>query len=93
MPSYKEKAAKNSKTRRWWVKPHLSHEIRLQYGAYHTVFNYFQLNDHEEFMEFMHMNVDQFSTLYQLMERNLRKQTTNFRIPLDPELRLVFVIW
>ncbi|OXU16820.1 hypothetical protein TSAR_014070, partial [Trichomalopsis sarcophagae] len=76
----------------WWVKPHLKNEIPSQFGAYHTVFIYFKLCNHEEFIEFMHMNTDAFSTLYDLMEQRLRKQTTNFREPLDPELKLAFVL-
>ncbi|XP_016841971.1 uncharacterized protein LOC100678195 [Nasonia vitripennis] len=39
------------------------------------------------------MNTDAFSTLYDLMEQRLRKQTINFREPLDPELKLAFVLW
>lgn len=76
--------------RRWWVKPHLHPDVRARYGAFSTLFQYFKLNDHEEFYKFVGMTVQQFQQILELLQPSLTK--TSRREALCPELRLAAVL-
>lgn len=80
------------KIRRWWVKQHLTQEERETYGAYHTVFQYFKEEDHEEFHDFLGMSVEAFEKLHELTKERLEKKKTRMREPLPSELKLAAVI-
>ena len=85
-----EESEKYLVIRRWWIKPHLLPHIRQHYGAYHTIFLIFKLEDHEEFENFMGMTVEQFNYLFEIVSPQLTKRS--WREPLPPELRLAIVL-
>lgn len=72
-------------TRRWWVKPHISIDMRYNFGAHTKLVTYFKTNDHEEFFKFTRMSVEQFNFLHDLLKPKLQKQS--HRIPLPTEIR------
>lgn len=76
--------------RRYWTRPEISREMRDTYGAYSTLFNYYLLNNHEEFYKFTGVTVQQFVYLYSLIQEKLQKKS--FRVPLPPEFRLAAVL-
>lgn len=77
-------------SRRWWVKPHLSVEMRYNFGAHHKLFKYFKTSDHEELFNFTRMSVDQFDMLHNLLKLKLEKKSN--RTPLATELRLALTL-
>lgn len=76
--------------RRWWVKPHLSMEIRHNIGAHEKLFKYFKISDHEEFFKFTRMSVEQFDVLHTLLKPKLQKRS--HRVPLATELRVALTL-
>nr|XP_012222208.1 PREDICTED: uncharacterized protein LOC105672076 [Linepithema humile] len=50
----------------WWVKPHLSMQIRQNFGAHQKLLQYFKTSDHKEFFKFTRMSVEQFDMLHKL---------------------------
>lgn len=79
------------KLRRWWVKPHITLELRNQFGFYSTLFTHFRMNDEEEFKRLTRMSIPQFNNLIDLVRPHLEKQTV-IRTPLCPELRLAVTL-
>lgn len=77
-------------SRRWWVKPHLSMQIRQNFGAHQKLLQYFKTSDHEEFFKFTRMSVEQFDMLHSLLEPKLKKRS--HRTPLATELRLALTL-
>ena len=80
----------NRHGKRWHCKPIRLPRVRRAFGAYATVFTYFQLNDDEEFYKFTRMTVPQFNRLSRLVRQKLRK--TSNRESLPPDFRLVAVL-
>ena len=78
---------KKKRSRRYWCNPFLRVTSRNQYGAYATVFQYFEFHDHVQFFQFTRFNVDQFDELYNLVADSLRH-----REPIAPEVRLAVVL-
>lgn len=76
--------------RRWWTKPFLHKDERLQFGAHTRIVRYFLLNDHEEFQRFVRMSVSQFNRLYEWVRPKLLKRSN--REPLSPDLKLAAVL-
>lgn len=76
--------------RRWWVKRHITNEMRDLFGAYQTLFIYFAQNDHEEFYNMTRMTPHQFETLYGLIRHRLIKRSK--RRPLSKRLRLIITL-
>jgi len=77
-------------SRRWWIKPHLSVQIRHNFGAHQKLFKYFKTSDHEEFFKFTRMSVEQFDMLHNLLKPKLEKRS--HRKPLETELRLALTL-
>lgn len=73
-------------TRRWWVKPHLSIDMRQNFGAHRKLFTYFKTSNHEEFFKFTRMSVQQFDVLHDLLKPKLQKES--HRTPLLTEIRI-----
>ncbi|XP_043476015.1 uncharacterized protein LOC122507396 isoform X2 [Leptopilina heterotoma] len=76
--------------RRWWVKPHIRHNLRELFGAYQTLFLYYIRSDHEEFYKMARMTPDQFDLLYNLIAHRLQK--ASLRRPLSKKLRLILTL-
>lgn len=72
--------------RRWWTKPHITEQQRLNFGAFSTIFTYMRNSDHELLYEYIGMSSDQFDYLYRLIGNQLEKRSR--RTPLPGELRL-----
>ncbi|XP_071559875.1 putative nuclease HARBI1 isoform X1 [Temnothorax nylanderi] len=81
---------KHKLSRRWWVKPHLSVEMRHNFGAHQNLFKYFKASDHEELFKFTRMSVEQFDMLHNLLKPKLEKRS--HRTPLATELRLALTL-
>ncbi|XP_003426307.1 uncharacterized protein LOC100678940 [Nasonia vitripennis] len=76
--------------RRWWIKPYLHANLRDRYGAFSTLFVYFAIHSQEDFYDFLHMDLDSFIDLHELVHKKLIKKS--WRTPLRPELRLAVVL-
>ena len=74
--------------RRSNTKPHITEEIRNKIGAYTTLFKYFYVHNHEEFIALTRMTVDQFDLLYELIRPKLSKPYTTGRKPLSSNIKL-----
>lgn len=77
-------------TRRWWVKPHISINMRQHFGAHQKLFMYFRVSDHEEFFKLVRMSVQQFDNLHDLLKSKLRKRSR--REPLPTEIRIAVTL-
>lgn len=77
-------------TRRWWVKPHITRDIRRNFGAHRKLFMHFKSNDHEEFFKFTRMSVQQFDYLHDLLIPKLQKRSR--REPLSTEIRVAVTL-
>jgi len=77
-------------TRRWWVKPHISRNIRNNFGAHRTLFIYFRTNDHEEFFKLTRMSVQQFDHLHDLLNLKLKKRS--YRESLPTKIRIAVTL-
>ena len=82
----------NENIRRWHVRPFLSPNNRRLYSLYTILFNYFKNYDQEMFFKCMRMNVNSFQLLYAKLEGKLKKQDTNWRESIHPELKLAAVL-
>ena len=60
--------------------------MREKYGAFETIFKYFIIHDEEEFEKFTRINIQQFMTLFDLIEEKITKESN--REPL-----LLLIIW
>lgn len=78
-------AARRKKFRRWWSKPLIRQNYLTGYGGYAMVFQYFQLHDEEQFINFTRMDVQEYTYVYDLIRERLVKRSR--RPPLPPELR------
>ncbi|XP_058794107.1 uncharacterized protein LOC131669245 [Phymastichus coffea] len=82
---------KKKALRRWWVKPHIVPRIRNIIGAFATVCQYLQINDHEEFTNQFKMTPGNFQELYTLIADQLQKQY-HIREPISAYIRLAITI-
>lgn len=76
--------------RRWWVKPHLLSDIRINFGAHMKLCTYFRTSDHDEFFKMTRMSVHQFDHLHDLLKPKLLKRSR--REPLPTELRVAVTL-
>ena len=83
---YVRQVYKMRKLRRCWSKPLIRHNYLTGYNNFQRVFQYFKLNDEEEFINFTRMNVQAFMVLYNLVENRLVKLSRRPALP--PELVL-----
>lgn len=86
---------KKHKGRRWWVKPHITTNIRQNFGAHRKLFEYFRISDHEEFFKFTRMTVQQFDYLNDLLKPRLLKRSRREPLPTEiaVTLRLVYNLY
>ena len=86
----KIKRKKRSKTRKYWVKPWLKR--RLQYGMYHTLMRELERESEGDFVCLMRMEPEMFRKILMRVSERIRKQTTKFRKPLEPGLKLAITL-
>ncbi|XP_031781075.1 putative nuclease HARBI1 [Nasonia vitripennis] len=76
---------RRKKFKRWWSKPLIRQNYLTGYGGYAMTFQYFQLHDEEQFINFTRMNVQTYMYVYDLVRERLVKRS--IRPALPPELR------
>ncbi|KAK3101288.1 hypothetical protein FSP39_002411 [Pinctada imbricata] len=73
---------------RWWVRPWLHAEIRLQYGHYHRLMEELRYDDATSFQNFLRMGPAMFDELLSRISSRITKHDTFLRRALDPGLKL-----
>lgn len=76
---------KNKKKRRYWVHP--LNEVRGSKGAFHTLVQDLEIVD-ERFHRYFRLTKIQFEQVHALIERDIKKQHTQFRCPIGTKERL-----
>lgn len=82
----------NEIVRRWHIRPFLSPDNRRLYSLYTILFKNFKNEDQEMFQKLMRMSVHSFDKLYENLQIKLKKQDTNWRESIHPELKLAAII-
>lgn len=78
--------------RRWWTRPWLTQERRLQFGQYITILAELREGDTSSFKNYMRMTPEMYDELLQRLAPRLQKSDTNWRKALDPGLKLAVTI-
>lgn len=79
---------KERKIRRWWVRP-VNYRQGTQ-GIYRNLFQELRNTDHEEFFDYVRMNVQQFDYICELVKPYLTKRS--IRTPLPLQLRVAITL-
>ena len=87
-----EKQKKARKAKSCWVREWLSPERRLQYGQYTTLMEELRLEDQTGFENFTRISAQMFDEILQKISPAITKQTTQFRKPLEPGLKLAVTL-
>lgn len=74
--------------RRWWVRPWLDADRRLNYGHYNRLMEELRLEDCESFRNFLRVEPAMFDELLNRIGPRITKQNTFYRKSLDPGLKL-----
>ncbi|XP_073318399.1 uncharacterized protein [Pagrus major] len=85
MMSLSSASSPTKKERRFWIHPLL--QARERDGEFHCLVQELKLYN-GRFRTYIRMSMGQFETLLGLLAPHLRKQTTNYQDPVDPEQRL-----
>ncbi|KAI7806549.1 hypothetical protein IRJ41_007875 [Triplophysa rosa] len=76
--------------RKYWVHPVL--RLRNEEGEFHLLI--MELRDYpDRFKIYFRMSVAQFDALLAILKPHIKKKTTNFREPIDPEQRLAVCVY
>ena len=78
------------RSRRWWSRKWLLR--RPIHGQYDTLMAELQLEDRETFKRFLRVDVATFQDILARIEGKITKQTTSFRDPISPGLKLAFTL-
>ena len=76
--------------RRWWTRDWLLR--RPLHGQYEALMAELELEDPQAFQEFLRLDVATFHDILARIEGRITKQTTYFRRPISPGLKLVFTL-
>ena len=77
---------------RWWVRPWLTVERRLQYGQYETLMQELRNEDVISFKRYMRITPEMFDEILQRVAPRIQKQDTRFRSALPAGLKLAITI-
>ena len=80
---------KRKRKRKYWVHPIL--RLRREEGEFHLLIKELR-NYPKRFKIYLRMSVEQFDALLAILEPHIKKKTTNFREPIDPEQRLAVYV-
>ena len=80
--------ARRRRRRRFWVKPWVSSDRRLQFGAFDNLLEELRLDDSQAFVNFIRLPMEIFDELLHRVTPLIEKQVTNYRRPISPGLRL-----
>jgi len=75
-----------------WVREWINLDRRLQYGQYSTLVQELEREAHCDFRNYMRMEGAMFHELLDRVTPRITRQTTNFRRPLEPGLKLAITI-
>ena len=76
--------------RQYWTRPWIAR--RLQFGHYHNLMAELERESHGDFVSFLRMEPAMFYELLERITPRISKQTTNWRKPLDPGLKLAVTL-
>lgn len=78
--------------RRYWVRPWLSADRRLQFGQYDTLLRELRMEDTNSFFNFLRMEPAMFDELLQRVGPRIQKKDTGWRKALEPGVKLAITI-
>ena len=78
--------------RRWWSRAWLGPERRRQFGLYDQLMTELRREDESAFLNFMRLPPAMYDELLQRVEPRITKQTTFYRAPLEPGLKLAITL-
>ena len=87
-----QQPARRARPRRWWVRPWLDADRRLQYGHFHRLMEELRLEDTGSFTNFLRMEPAVFDELLNRIKPRITKQDTWYRKALDPGLKLAVTL-
>jgi hypothetical protein len=78
--------------RRYWVRPWLSADRRLQFGQYDTLMRELRMDDTNSFFIFLRMEPAMFDELLERVGPRIQKKDTGWRKALEPGIKLAITI-
>ena len=87
-----ERHARRRRVKRFWVRPWLSADRRLQFGHYDQLMTELRMEDSATFFNYMRMEPRMFDEILQRVGPRIKKVDTNFRRALEPGLKLAITI-
>ena len=80
------------RAKRFWVRPWLSADRRLQFGHYNQLMSELRLEDSTLFFNYMRMEPHMFNEILTRFSPRIQRRDTNFRKALEPGLKLAITI-
>ena len=77
---------------RFWVRSWRTEEQRNRFGEFQQLLSHLQLRDRAAFMNFTRLTPELFQEMLQRIEPSITRQTTNYRRPLPPGLKLAVTL-
>ena len=78
--------------RRWWVRPWLDVDRRLQFGHYNRLMEELQMEDAESFRNFLRMDLIMFDELLNSVGSRITKKNTWYRQAIETGLKLALTL-
>ena len=85
-------ARRRRRAKRFWVRPWLSADRRLQFGHYDQLMRELRMEDNTSFFNYMRMEPHMFDEILLRVGPRIQKSDTKFRKALEPGLKLAFTI-
>ena len=85
-------ARQRRRAKRFWVRPWLSADRRLQFGHYDQLLRELRMEDNSSFFNYMRMEPLMFDEILNRVSPRIQKSDTNFRKALEPGLKLAITI-
>ena len=77
---------------RWWVRPWLTVERRLQYGQFETLMQELRNEDVSSFKKYLRITPDMFDEIFQCVTPQIQKKNTQFRHAIPAGLKLAVTL-
>ena len=81
-------ARQRQRAKRFWVRPWLSADRRLQFGHYDQLLRELRMKDNSSFFNYMRMEPLMFDEILNRVSPRIQKSDTHFRKALEPGLEL-----
>ena len=85
-------ARRRRRAKRFWVRPWLSADRRLQFGHYDQLMRELRMEDNTSFFNYMRMEPHMFDEILLRVGPRIQKSDTKFRKALEPGLKLAITI-